>query len=108
MHRRVKADLVFSYKLSHGLVNLNATNFSLFLAISNYVATSSNYSSQDLFLFVKHNFFLTELLIFGIVCYKLSHGLVNLNATKFFTLSSNAQLHGNQFKLVKPKICFCS
>ena len=36
-------------------------------------------------------------------CYKLIHGLVNINDAKYFTFSSNTQLHGNQFKLVKPR-----
>ena len=38
-----------------------------------------------------------------VFCYKLIHGLVNINATKFFTLSSNTQLRGHQFKLVTPR-----
>jgi hypothetical protein len=38
-----------------------------------------------------------------VFCYKLIHGLVNIDATKFFTLASNTQLRGNQFKLVKPR-----
>jgi hypothetical protein len=38
-----------------------------------------------------------------VFCYKLIHELVNIDATKFFTLASNTQLRGNQFKLVKPR-----
>ena len=38
-----------------------------------------------------------------VFCYKIIHGLLKINATKFFTLSSNTHLRGNQFKLVKPR-----
>jgi hypothetical protein len=41
-----------------------------------------------------------------VFCFKLIHGLVHANATKFFIRSSNTQLRGNQFKLVKPRSVF--
>jgi hypothetical protein len=37
-----------------------------------------------------------------VFCFKLLHGLVNVNANDFVVLSRNNNLRGNQCKLIKP------
>jgi hypothetical protein len=38
-----------------------------------------------------------------VFCYKILHNLVDVNSKEMFTVSQNAHLSGNKFKLVKPK-----
>jgi hypothetical protein len=66
---RVKADLVFYYKLIHGPVNIGATKFPT-LASNTQLCGNQFKLVKPIgsFLFVTPIFFLTELLIFGIVC----------------------------------------